>query len=65
MFLPTISDCVPSIEAWQAQWKARQQAKIESESSAKKIKVNFEVFQLSSEHGADALYLNFVSTIFT
>ncbi|XP_024390876.1 uncharacterized protein [Physcomitrium patens] len=38
MFLPTISDCVPSIEAWQAQWKARQQAKIESESSAKKIK---------------------------
>nr|XP_024373654.1 uncharacterized protein LOC112281406 isoform X1 [Physcomitrium patens]PNR55140.1 hypothetical protein PHYPA_006034 [Physcomitrium patens] len=41
MFLPTIS-CISSGEVWQAQWKARQQAKLESDAAAKKTKVNNE-----------------------
>jgi hypothetical protein len=46
MFLPTISDCIPSVEVWQAQWKARQQAKLESEAAAKKTKVGFEAVDI-------------------
>lgn len=49
MFLPTIS-CISSGEVWQAQWKARQQAKLESDAAAKKTKVNNEVLKLISEH---------------
>lgn len=50
MFLPTISDCIPSVEVWQAQWKARQQAKLESEAAAKKMKVGFEVLRPWIDH---------------
>jgi hypothetical protein len=38
MFLPSISDIIPSTEVWQARWRARQQAKLEIEAAAKKTK---------------------------
>lgn len=46
MFLPSISDIIPSTEVWQARWRARQQAKLESEAAAKKTKVGFEAMNV-------------------
>jgi hypothetical protein len=49
MFLPSLSDCIPSLEVWQGQWKAKQQAHRESEAAAKQVSV-FQIY-IFIQHG--------------